>query len=66
VRRSIAAAEGSDLILTSAEADLMLADVLEARGRGQDAAAAREHAVKLLEAKRFRAALGHLALSGGG
>ncbi|HUF59070.1 MAG TPA: adenylate/guanylate cyclase domain-containing protein [Actinomycetota bacterium] len=62
-RRALAAVEGSDLILSYAEADLMLADVLEARGRGQDAAAAREHAVSLLEAKRFRGALEHLASS---
>jgi class 3 adenylate cyclase len=60
-RRALAAVEGSDLILSHAEADLVLADVLVARGRGLDAAAAREHAVALLEAKRFRAALEHLA-----
>jgi len=37
-----------------------LADVLEARGRTHDAAAAREHAANILEAKGFRAALDHL------
>jgi class 3 adenylate cyclase len=63
-RRALAAAEGSDLIVSTAEAHLMLADVLEARGRDQDGAAAREHAVALLEAKRFRGALEHLATPG--
>jgi class 3 adenylate cyclase len=56
-RRALAAAEGSDLVLSTAEADLVLGDVLEARGRTQDAAAARGHAANLLEAKRFKAAL---------
>jgi hypothetical protein len=42
---------------------LVLADVLEARGRTHDAAAAREHAANILEAKGFRAALNHLALA---
>ena len=60
-RRALAAAQGSDLVLSRAEADLVLADVLEARGRTHEAAAAREHAAALLEAKGFRAALNHLA-----
>jgi hypothetical protein len=60
-RSAVAAAEGSDLVLSWAEADLVLAAVLEARGRSDDAAAARAHAVALLGSKRFRAALNHLA-----
>jgi len=60
-RRALAVAEGSDLVLSRAEADLVLADVLEARGRTHDAEAAREHAANILEAKGFRAALNHLA-----
>jgi hypothetical protein len=40
--------------------------VLEERGRPQDAAAARERATSLLDAKRFRAAIGHLAVAGDG
>jgi hypothetical protein len=56
-RRALAAAEGSDLVLSTAEADLVLGDVLQARGGTQDAAAAREHAATLLEAKGFKAAL---------
>jgi hypothetical protein len=64
-RRALAAAEGSDLVLSNAEAHLMLADVLEARGREQDAATAREHGVALLEAKRFTAALEWDARGGG-
>jgi class 3 adenylate cyclase len=63
-RSAVVAAEGSDLVLSRAEADLALAEVLTARGRAEDAADAREHAVKFLEAKRFRAALDHLAVPG--
>jgi hypothetical protein len=59
-RRAIAEAEGSDLVLSRAEADLVLSDVLEARGRTRDAETARAHAAVLLEAKGFRAALKHL------
>jgi hypothetical protein len=66
VRGSLVAVEGSDLVLSHAEAELMLADVLEVRGRVHDAAAARERGVHLLEAKRFSAALEHLAVSGPG
>jgi tetratricopeptide (TPR) repeat protein len=66
VRRALAVAEGSDLVLTRAEAELVLAEVLEERGRPQDAAAARERATSLLDAKRFRAAIGHLAVAGDG
>jgi hypothetical protein len=55
-RRALAAAEGSDLVLSTAEANLVLRDVLEARGRTKDAAAARGHAADLLERKRFSAA----------
>lgn len=55
--RALAAAEGSDLVLSSAEAYLVLADVLEARERTQDAAVARGRAASLLEEKRFTAAL---------
>ena len=60
-RKAVAAAEGSDLVLSRAEADLTLADALEARGRSDDASAAREHAVTLLGSKGFQAALNHLA-----
>jgi class 3 adenylate cyclase len=65
-RSAVAAAEGSDLVLSRAEANLALADVLEARGRPDDAAAARGHAADILEAKGFRAALDHLARAGQG
>jgi hypothetical protein len=65
-RRALAAAEGSDLVLSRAEADLVLADVLEARGRTHDAAAGREHAANILEAKGFRAALNHLPMAEAG
>ena len=63
-RRALAAVEGSDLVLSRAEVNLVLGDVLEARGRAHDAAAAREQAVNILEVKRFQGALDHLALSG--
>ncbi|MGE5225956.1 MAG: ATP-binding protein [Planctomycetaceae bacterium] len=63
VRRALAAADGSDLVLTQAESDLMLAAVLEARGRAEDAADARGRALNLLEAKRFQAAIDHLGLT---
>ena len=62
-RRALEAAEGSELVLSRAEADLVLADVLEARGRSHDAEAARAHATNILEAKGFRGALEHLASS---
>jgi hypothetical protein len=55
-RKALGVAEGSDLVLSIAEADLVLGDVLQARGRTQEAAAARGHAASLLEAKRFEAA----------
>ena len=55
--RALAAAEGSDLVLSRAEAYLTLADVLGARERTQDAAVARGRAASLLEEKRFTAAL---------
>jgi class 3 adenylate cyclase len=61
-RTAIAAAEGSDLVLSRAEADLVLADVLDARGRADDAEAARAHGVAALEAKGFRAALDRSAI----
>ena len=48
-----------------AEADLVLADVLEARGRASEAAASRGSALDLLRAKRFKAALDHLGRIGG-
>ena len=56
-RRALAAVEGSDLVLTHAEAHLMLADVLDDRGRSEEAAIARAEAVSLLEEKRLTAAL---------
>ena len=62
-RRALEAAEGSQLVLSRAEADLVLADVLQARGRSHDAEAARAHATDLLATKGFRAALTHLATS---
>ncbi|MEZ0234675.1 MAG: hypothetical protein ACAH81_06985, partial [Actinomycetota bacterium] len=55
--RALAAAEGSDLVLSRAEAYLTLADVLGARERTQDAAVARGRAASLLEEKRFTAVL---------
>lgn len=61
-RTALAAAEGSDLVLTRAEADLVLADVLEARGRIDDAEVARAQAVTALEAKGFRAAVDRSAM----
>ena len=63
-RRAIAATDGSDLILARAEADLVLADVLEARGRASEAAASRGSALNLLREKRFQAALDHLGRTG--
>lgn len=60
-RSAVSAAAGSDLVLSLAEANLALADVLEARGRPDDAEAARGHAAGILEAKGFRAALNHVA-----
>ena len=56
-RRALAAAEGSDLVLSTAEANLALGDVLEARGRTQEAAVARGLAANVLETKGFTAAL---------
>ena len=63
-RRAIAAADGSDLILAFAEAELVLADVLDARGRASEAAASRGSALNLLREKRFQAALDHLGRTG--
>ena len=63
-RTAIAAAEGSDLVLARAEADLVLAEVLDARGRASEAAASRASALDLLRAKRFHAALDHLGRTG--
>jgi class 3 adenylate cyclase len=59
-RAAIAAAEGSDLLLSHAEAQLALSDALAARGRTEEAARAREAAIGLLRSKRFHAALEHL------
>jgi class 3 adenylate cyclase len=59
-RVALAVAEGSDLLLSRADAELVLAEALAARGQPDAAAAARRRAEALLVEKRFPAALGHL------
>jgi tetratricopeptide (TPR) repeat protein len=60
IRMALVAVDGSDLLLTAAEANLALQEILEARGQAEGAAAADARARRLLEEKRFHAALVHL------
>ena len=58
--RGLELAEATDLVLDHADALLTLADALEARGLGADAATARSKALGLLGAKGYRAAVTRL------
>ena len=60
-RRALKLLESTDLVATHADALLMLADVLDARDLGEDAAAARGEAIAILRAKGNLAAIAHLS-----
>jgi class 3 adenylate cyclase len=59
-RRGLALAEGSEAMLSHAEALLTLADILDARDLGGDAAAARHDAIEILRAKGHMTAVARL------
>jgi len=59
-RRALKLVEPTDLVTQHANALLMLADALEARGLGADAAAARGEAIAKLRAKGNLAAVARL------
>ena len=63
-RRGVESARRTDLVSDHADALLMLADALDARGLTEEAATSRIHAIALLRAKRNAAAIAKLTREG--